>query len=682
PEYAQSPALPTRRPGLMRTLLLWLASLLLLAAISLGVAFAVCEAKGWPFLRAPAETFLSQSLQREVRIAEPFRLKLLGSVRLDVGGLWIAAPKGFKAPHFVDMRDAELELRYRDLWQLRTSDLLRIRSLKVGSIDAQLIRLDSGKASWQFDQDETAPDKPLPMIETLVVRNGRALLNDTPSQADLDVRFKTEEGSAQQQARSHVSLSGRLRGKPIKGDLRTQGLLPVATQDADSPPIASAGWVDYAGVRVDFDGSISDLFGKQDIQGKFAAKGASLSILGDLVNSTLPTTDPFKLNGRIRKADAVWQVDVASAEVGSSQLSGTFSYDPRPQRPLLVGKLNSKNFVLADLAPAFGTRNPDGSKAKAPDGKTLPDRPLDLPSLNKMDAKVEIDLAHVDLGSAFARPISPLKGKLTLDDGKLALTDLDARTADGSVSGLVAIDAAKGADHGKAQWQIDLNWQDIDVEKWLQVSQDRKQAAKEDGQREPPPAYVTGTLNGTSKLRGEGASTAALLSSLDGEVSFFIRQGTISHLVVEVLGLDIAQGLGILLTKDQSLPMQCAVMDFDARQGVITPKVALLDTPVTVVVIDGKVNLATEQLDLRLAAKPKNVSPLTVRSPIRVTGTFADPKASPESGPIAARVAGAVALAFVNPLAAILPFVDLGGAGKEASPCNKTLSELSQKQAR
>ncbi|HWU82014.1 MAG TPA: AsmA family protein, partial [Methylophilaceae bacterium] len=173
-----------------------------------------------------------------------------------------------------------------------------------------------------------------------------------------------------------------------------------------------------------------------------------------------------------------------------------------------------------------------------------------------------------------------------------------------------------------------------------------------------------------------------LLGSLDGDVSFFIRQGTISHLVVEVLGLDIAQGLGILLTKDQSLPMQCAVMDFNARQGVITPKVALIDTPVTVVVIDGKVSLATERLNLRLAAKPKNVSPLTVRSPIRVTGTFADPKASPEGGPIAARVAGAVALAFVNPLAAILPFVDLGSSGKEASPCNKTLSELSQKQAR
>jgi AsmA protein len=128
--------------------------------------------------------------------------------------------------------------------------------------------------------------------------------------------------------------------------------------------------------------------------------------------------------------------------------------------------------------------------------------------------------------------------------------------------------------------------------------------------------------------------------------------------------------------------MHCAVMDFHAAQGVITPTVALIDTPVTVVLIDGKVNLATEQLDLRLTAKPKNMSPLTVRSPIRVTGSFVKPEASPEGGPIAARVAGAVALAFVNPLAAILPFVDLGGSGKEASPCGKTLSELSQKQAR
>jgi uncharacterized protein involved in outer membrane biogenesis len=124
--------------------------------------------------------------------------------------------------------------------------------------------------------------------------------------------------------------------------------------------------------------------------------------------------------------------------------------------------------------------------------------------------------------------------------------------------------------------------------------------------------------------------------------------------------------------------MQCAVMDFDTKNGTVKPQVALIDTDVTLVLIDGKINLPEEELDLRLTAKPRNVSPFTLRSPIRVKGTFLNPDVSPVKGPIAARVAGGVALAFINPLAAILPFVDLGSTSDEPSPCKQTLARFSK----
>ena len=226
-------------------------------------------------------------------------------------------------------------------------------------------------------------------------------------------------------------------------------------------------------------------------------------------------------------------------------------------------------------------------------------------------------------------------------------------------------------------WRIDLNWKDINLEKWLQVSEDRKQQARKEGEAVPD-AYVTGTLNGKTKLSGKGQSTAELLASLDGNISTHIRKGSISHLIVEALGLDVAQGLGLLIKGDNSLPMQCAVVDLKSSQGLITPNVALIDTPVTVILADGKISLARETLDLRLVAKPKNVSPFTVRSPINITGTFTNPKIRPEATPIAARVLGGIALAFVNPLAAILPFIDPGSGSDEAS-CSDALRTLQQK---
>ena len=123
------------------------------------------------------------------------------------------------------------------------------------------------------------------------------------------------------------------------------------------------------------------------------------------------------------------------------------------------------------------------------------------------------------------------------------------------------------------------------------------------------------------------------------------------------------------------MPMQCAIVDLKSRQGIVTPNVAMIDTPVTLILADGNMDLEKERLDLRMMAKPKNVSPFTVRSPILVKGTFLNPDVSLEAGPIAARAIGAVALAFVNPLAAILPFLDPGAGDQEAS-CSQALAEL------
>ncbi|HSH73261.1 MAG TPA: AsmA family protein [Methylophilaceae bacterium] len=687
----------TNKAGFSKLLLRLIAVVLM----ALVLVIAIGEIMGWPFLRQPAEKFASKQLERQIRLQAPFKLRLIGGLKLEVGGLWIGAPEGFDAPYFLDANDVMLKLRYRDLWSLDKTSAYRVQALKVYALDARAIRHQDGHSTWQFKQDESTPPRPFPIIESLLVANGQALVQDALTQADLKISFNTEEGANDTQATSHVDAKGEFRGRAIQGAIKTSGFLPVATQTKDAPPLSSKGWVEYGKVRVDFDGTVSDLLGDQNIKGKLAIKGPSLAMLGDLVNVTLPTTEAFSLSGLIEKKDEVWNTRIDRAHVGSSELSGNFKYDARLETPLLSGELKGKRFMLADLAPAFGTKNEDGSTAKPKDGKAIPDRPLDLPSLNKMDANIKINLEYVDLGSAFSQPISPLKADLTIDHGNMSLAKIDARTAQGSISGLIAVDAQQPPDvvdstvDGKettktppkiapkiTQWKIDLAWKNIDLEKWLQVSKNRQDDAKNKGKSTVPPAYVTGTLNGKTRLTGQGQSTAKLLSSLDGDVSMFIHKGSLSHLIIEVLGLDVAQAIGVLVTGDQSLPMECAVMDLKAKDGIITPNVALVDTPVTMILIDGDINMATENLNLRLSAKPKNFSPLTLRSPIRVTGPFTSPKVSPEAGPIAAKAIASVALAFINPLAAILPLIDTGDAPEDklGAACSQSLANLEKAQ--
>lgn len=101
-----------------------------------------------------------------------------------------------------------------------------------------------------------------------------------------------------------------------------------------------------------------------------------------------------------------------------------------------------------------------------------------------------------------------------------------------------------------------------------------------------------------------------------------MNNGEISHLIIEAIGLDIAQATSLLMKGDGYLKMQCAVLDFKANKGILEPHIALIDTSVTTALIDGNIDMGEEKLDLRITAKPKSFSSFTVRSPLKVGGTF------------------------------------------------------------
>lgn len=640
------------------------------------IALAVCEMLGWRFLRGPAERMLSEQLHRQVRIEAPFRLHLIGGVGIKAGGLWIAAPEGFDDPYFVNAHNAGLKLRYTDLNEFRKSGDLRIAGLEVEQLDARLVRHRDGHATWDFHKGDANRPTPLPVIEQLQVAQGQAQLVDATKQADIAVHFDTREGEADAAPLAHAELRGELRQRPIEGQLTTNGWLHVADRTETARPVALKGWLTYGGVRADLDGSATDIFGQRRVRSAVTVTGPSLGLVGHLIDKPLPTTSAFTMKGTLQSDGAVWRVDIPDARIGGSRLTGQLTFDPEAHPARLDGALGGSLLRLSDLAPAFGTTNEEGRPVPPPRGRIIPNRPLNLPALKRLDAKISVDIERVDLGEAFRQPITPFKARLELSEGKLALAQVDANTADGRLTGDISVDAGQHTAH----WRADLAWQNIHLEDWI------KAAKRPAGKGGKPPAghsqpYVSGTLNGRARLSGTGQTTAELVGSLDGDVTLFVRNGHISRLVIEVMGLDVAQALGLVLTGDETLPMQCAVVDFHASNGEVAPKVALIDTPVTTLVASGLIDLRQEKLDLRIAAKPKNVSPFTVRSPIRIAGPLNAPKATPEGGPIAARVIGAAALALINPLAAIIPFID-PGSDIEQSPCRRSLAALQTRPAK
>jgi uncharacterized protein involved in outer membrane biogenesis len=672
----------------------------LLAALALLIlAFAVCEAIGWPFLRGPIERALTRGLARPVEIGRDFRLHLLGAVRIRGESLVIRAPAAGpllrdaagRPRDFLDASGVALALPYSTVLALargRHDRPLAVSSLDVASIDVGLVRSADGAANWHFGDPQRKDKAPpqLPQFDRLVVQNGRLHFDDAVTRVLLDVALKTDEGATKADAKAaaprlEATASGRYRNSPVEARLESSGLLPLVAPQPSPVPVTVR--LKVGATQLDLDGRVGDVLRLASLDGRFHLVAPSLAAVGDSLGITLPTTAPFQMDGRIAKADALWSADIASLVLGSSRLRGAFRYDTAPARPRLTGQLGGSRLALPDLAPAFGAPPDKRQRAALRQAKerVLPQREFDIPSLAAMEADVTLKLDSFFLGTPQLESLAPLDGRLRLHDGRLSVEDLLARSAGGEVRGAFALDAR---DAKLPRWNADLRWSGIRLERFVKPRDTfRKDADTKSKQQAgaAAPGYVAGALSGRAQLAGSGRSIAELLASLDGTTQMWVKDGEISHLVIEASGIDVAESLGLVVRGDAPLPMRCAVTRLTVKNGAVKPEVAVIDTADTTLVVSGGASLADEQLDLLVTARPRDMTPMALRGPLHIDGSFAHPQVHLDKQAIGLRVAAAAALATVAaPLASLLAFVDLGDEDKAV--CSEAAARMQGKAPR
>jgi len=674
-----TPRPPPAKPTLRLRWRFWLA----LAMATLVAGLALGESLGWPFLAGPLERAASRALGRSVQMgaddtpgaapSAPWRVRFLGGLHLSAPRLFIAAPDWSAAPHMLLAREVQLDLRYADLWRARRGEPLRVRRLQAATLDARLERRADGRASWQFDSaappGHLGPEPRWPVFELLQVASGHLSLHDQPSAIELDARLSLVDGDATGTSapRLQVQASGSFRQKPLRLTLSSAGVLPWVADSEKAVDVPLTLALIIGRTTLGFQGTARDALHLDGLRGRFQLRGPSLAAVGDPLGVTLPTTAAFRTQGRVVKRGPAWHVMFDDATVGSSQLNGAFTYTPGARVPLLAGRLGGRRLMLVDLAPAIGA-DPAAPPAGGRPGKVLPNKPFDLAALRVMDANVLIAVDEVDLGHPRLQPVRPLRGHLVLAGGVLRLQDLDARTAQGRLRGVVQLDGRGD----EALWQAQLAWNGVQLEQW--ITQPRKKGA---------PPFVAGRLQGQADLRGQGRSTAAILGSLSGPLRTELRNGAVSHLAIEAAGLDLAESLGMMLKGDDALKVQCAVASLQAEHGVLRPKLVVLDTTDSTVWVDGSLSLASETMDLRAVVTPKDFSPLTLRAPLYVRGPLSAPVVSVDKGKVGAKLAASVLLAFVNPLAALIPLIDPGDADEArqaSSGCQALVQRAKSKQ--
>jgi AsmA family protein len=645
-------------------------------AAAFAVIVGLCEWQGWPFLARPAERVLSDRLQREVRLSgkdqRDFSLRLLGHIQVKTSELSIANAS-WAAPAAGPMlvaEDVALVLRWRDLLALRDGRPLRVQSLRAGSMQAALERRGDGRANWQFAPAQTKPSAEAGGFGgvdfgLLQVDRGGVRYVDEIVPLDLDARFELTEGqSAGANAGLRAQATGRYGVSPLSASLSTGSAMPWVSDNENAPAVPVDLKVQAGQAKLAFTGQLRDLFGRRGVQGRYEVSGPSLAAVGQPLRLTLPTTRPFAMRGLLSHEGQRWYTVIDRATVGDSRLAGEFTFDkPANGKPTLAGRLRGPALLLRDLGPAIGVPTEPRPQETADDGRVLPDRRFDLPSLRAMNANVLVALDRLDLNSKALQSIQPLRAHLVLNEGVLEIKDIDARLAQGRLQGRIMLDGRQPA----AQWAANLTGTGLRIEQWIRPLQ-----------RADAPPYASGLLGGRVDIKGQGRSSAELLASADGRVILHWTQGSISHLAVEAAGIDVAQALGVLIRGDDDLPVRCGAGDLTIKDGRVTPRVLLVDTRDSTFWMEGGLSLADEKLDLTARVAPKDWSPLALRTPVRIEGSLSEPDISLEKGPLMKRLLPAVLLAAaVQPLAALLPLIDTSDdeAAKAAAQACRQVAE-------
>lgn len=617
---------------------------LCVSVLAILVAVWVLSRDDWRRVRELLAASASGALAREVRIDGPLAFDPgWPRTRLDLRDLTVESRPGETPPHLLHVDRLQVAI---DLRRLLGGDLV-LPLVAVDAPDLQLEKDAQGKGNWELPPGpDPAPESraEIPVIEHLRIDAGRLRYRDVGREVDLDMHLARVAGSADEQA-PRVALDGRgtMRGQALRFHV-TGGALEALRETTAPYPLA--GEIEAGATQARFRGSVRDPVDAQGFDLELSIAGASADDLYALTGIAFLPTPPYRVKGRLRHLQGVWHFDEFSGRMGRSDLGGSLRWQPAEPRSRLDAHFVSQRLALADLGPLIGV---DDAPEKADDGRVLPDVPLAVERLDTMDADVVFDGARV---VAKHLPLTDFHLHLQLDAGVLRVTPVRFTHGDGAFEIRATIDGTRDPPHADLSSTLHA----------LPLTPLFAGAA--DALDEPN--LAAGSIDGGGELRGRGRSLRDVLATSDGRVHLELVGGQLSQIVIELVGLDVAETVGFLVSGDRPVPIRCMLADFDVKAGHLAPRALVLDTTDTVVTGSGSIALDTERLDLRLTPEPKDFSPLSLRAPLTIGGTLGQPEFGVAKGSLIARGAAAVALALAFPPAAIAALFE-PGTGEDAN---------------
>jgi len=360
----------------------------------------------------------------------------------------------------------------------------------------------------------------------------------------------------------------------------------------------------------------------QKLDFKMVLSGKRLDSINNFLEIDLPPYGPYKLGGRFQiKQDGYYLSDL-NARVNQSHMTGNMSLNTVARPPRLAIDLTTRTLQMDDFK--VGDWSPTGKSTAAgpPEtaGKTTdqhsPDRTevqslLSPAFVRKLDVQLNLKVREVLSGQDKLGSGNLAAG---LDKGRFFVDPLQLNVPGGSV---------------KLAFAFEPTDTDVALEASAKIEQfDYGILAR----RVKPESDMGGWLSLDIDLKSRAKDLETIMQHANGYIDFAIVPQDFEAGLFELWAVNLLVAALPQLDSEKSSVVNCAVFQFDIKDGEMKENAIFADTTKMQVGGKAKVNFKTREVFLALAPKAKKAEFFSLATPIQVKGTFTDYKIGVQPG--------------------------------------------------
>ena len=580
-----------------------------------------------------------------------------------------------KDPEFVAIERLRFDIKLLELLRGRVV----MPYLKIEGLRLNLEKDAKGRANWQVtgaSPAEAAAETILPEGRTDFPAIGSLSVRDT--RVVYRVAGKTLRDAQIDEATGHsdnrgVALQAQGKYQQRPSQLRVDGDSVGRLWAADRPypieiKLETGAPPDTPKERfaAHAKGTLTNAFDQGRFGLKLTVEGSDMAQLYPLAGVVLPKTPPYSLTGMLGNKGDEWRFDDFQGRMGDSDLAGDLAIRTAADPPRMDARFVSDKLDFDDLAGLLGAPPSTGegetasaeqkaeAKQQEAEERIIPATAIELERLHAMDIHAKLDAKRVMTKRI---PIDNISLAIVVEDGVLQVKPARFKLGEGAIDLAVTLHA--DSKPVRAEVEGDLR----NVPLWALF----KSTAFQD--------ESSGVIDGRMQLGSEGGSVREMAAHVDGQAFVAMSRGKISHLLMELIGLDVFESIGVAISGDEPIEIRCALAKLEAENGRVKVDPLVMDTTDTKITGKGEVDLASEKINVLVTPYSKDFSPFTLRSPIRIGGKLADRDVFPDAAKLGPgdRLKQIVSTTL-SAIIGLLPPMDMVLAND--SPCRDLLTEV------